>query len=423
MTSPKLFTPIKAGAIDLKNRIVMAPLTRNRARAEDDAPYDIHVDYYAQRAGAGLIVTEASQISPEGKGYAWTPGIYSPAQVAGWKAVTDAVHAKGGRIVLQMWHVGRISHTVLQPDGQVPVAPSAIGAKAKTFDGESFVETSEPRALELSEIPRVIEDYRKAARNAVEAGFDGVEIHAANGYLIDQFLRDGANRRTDAYGGSIENRTRFMREVVEAVTEVWGADRVGIRLSPFSNANNISDSDPMPLFEHAVDILNGFGLAYLHMVEGQTGGPRELAEGQSIEAPAGPVRWRLHGQQRLQPGPGDRDGGERQGRSRCLRPALHRQPGSRRAAGEERAAERAGQRDLLWRRPGGLYRLPVPRRDESRLTSLTVRASFPPARPGGRDPSSIPVPVEPGPAAPRAAVCLAPSRGGRGSKESEVAVP
>lgn len=284
MTSPKLFTPIKAGAIDLRNRIVMAPLTRNRARAEDDAPYDIHVDYYAQRAGAGLIVTEASQISPEGKGYAWTPGIYSPAQVAGWKAVTDAVHAKGGRIVLQMWHVGRISHTVLQPDGQAPVAPSAIGAKAKTFDGESFVETSEPRALELSEIPRVIEDYRKAARNALEAGFDGVEIHAANGYLIDQFLRDGANRRTDAYGGSIENRTRFMREVVAAVTEVWGADRVGIRLSPFSNANNISDSDPMPLFEHAVDILNGFGLAYLHMVEGQTGGPRELAEGQSIEA-------------------------------------------------------------------------------------------------------------------------------------------
>lgn len=284
MTTPKLFTPLKAGAIDLKNRIVMAPLTRNRARAEDDAPYDIHVEYYAQRAGAGLIVTEASQISPEGKGYAWTPGIYSRAQVAGWKAVTDAVHAKGGRIVLQMWHVGRISHTVLQPDGQAPVAPSAIGAKSKTFDGEGFVETSEPRALELSEIPRVIDDYRKAARNAVDAGFDGVEIHAANGYLIDQFLRDGANRRTDAYGGSIENRTRFMREVVEAVTEVWGADRVGIRLSPFSAANNLTDSDPMPLFDRAVDILNGFGLAYLHMVEGQTGGSRELDEGLSIEA-------------------------------------------------------------------------------------------------------------------------------------------
>lgn len=284
MTTPKLFSPLKVGAIDLKNRIVMAPLTRNRARAEDDAPFEMHVDYYAQRAGAGLIVTEASQISPEGKGYAWTPGIHSPSQIAGWKAVTDAVHARGGRIVLQMWHVGRISHTVLQPDGQAPVAPSAIGAQGKTFDGESFVETSEPRALELSEIPRVIEDYRKAARNAIEAGFDGVEIHAANGYLIDQFLRDGANQRTDAYGGSIENRTRFMREVVEAVTEVWGADRVGIRLSPFSNANNIADSDPMPLFERAVDILNDFGLAYLHMVEGQTGGPRALEEGQSIEA-------------------------------------------------------------------------------------------------------------------------------------------
>lgn len=284
MTTSKLFSPLKVGAIDLKNRIVMAPLTRNRARAEDDAPFEMHVDYYAQRAGAGLIVTEASQISPEGKGYAWTPGIHSPAQIAGWKAVTDAVHARGGRIVLQMWHVGRISHTVLQPNGQAPVAPSAISAQGKTFDGEGFVETSEPRALELSEIPRVIEDYRKAARNAIEAGFDGVEIHAANGYLIDQFLRDGANQRTDAYGGSIENRTRFMREVVEAVTEIWGADRVGIRLSPFSNANNIADSDPMPLFERAVDILNGFGLAYLHMVEGQTGGPRALEEGQSIEA-------------------------------------------------------------------------------------------------------------------------------------------
>jgi len=284
MTTAKLFTPLKAGAIDLKNRIVMAPLTRNRARAEDDAPYEIHVDYYSQRAGAGLIVTEASQISPEGKGYAWTPGIHSAAQVAGWKAVTDAVHARGGRIVLQLWHVGRISHTSLQPDGQAPVAPSAVSAGAKTFDGEQFVETSTPRALELSEIPRVIEDYRKAARNALEAGFDGVEVHAANGYLIDQFLRDGANKRTDDYGGSIENRTRLMREVVEAVVAIWGADRVGIRLSPFSAANNITDSDPMPLFEHAVDILNGFGLAYLHMIEGQTGGPRELEEGQSIAA-------------------------------------------------------------------------------------------------------------------------------------------
>ncbi|MDQ0317242.1 alkene reductase [Amorphus orientalis] len=284
MTTPKLFTPFKAGALDLKNRIVMAPLTRNRARAEDDAPVDMHVDYYAQRAGAGLIVTEASQISPEGKGYAWTPGIHSDAQVAGWKAVTDAVHARGGRIVLQMWHVGRISHDTLQPDGQPPVAPSAIAAEAKTFDGKEFLATSTPRALELSEIPRVIEDYRKAARNAVDAGFDGVEVHGANGYLIDQFLRDGANQRTDAYGGSIENRTRLMREVVEAVTEVWGADRVGIRLSPFSNANGLTDSDPMPLFERVVDILNGFGLAYLHFVEGQTGGSRDLAEGQSIEA-------------------------------------------------------------------------------------------------------------------------------------------
>ncbi|MEW5421274.1 alkene reductase [Amorphus sp. 3PC139-8] len=284
MTTPKLFTPVRAGAIDLKNRIAMAPLTRNRARPEDDAPIDIHVEYYRQRAGAGLIITEASQISPEGKGYAWTPGIYSPAQVEGWKKVTDAVHEDGGRIVLQMWHVGRISHTSLQPGGQPPVAPSAIAAEAKTFNGQEFLATSAPRALELSEIPRVVEDYRKAAKNAVDAGFDGVEIHGANGYLIDQFLRDGANKRTDEYGGSIENRTRFMREVVEAVVGVWGADRVGIRLSPFSHANGLTDSDPMPLFERAVDILNGFGLAYLHMVEGQTGGSRELDEGLSIDA-------------------------------------------------------------------------------------------------------------------------------------------
>ena len=270
----KLFTPIRAGALDLSNRVVMAPLTRNRARAEDDAPVDMHAEYYAQRADAGLIISEATQISPEGKGYAWTPGIYGDAQIEGWKAVTDAVHAKGGRIVLQLWHVGRISHTSLQPDGQAPVAPSAITADAKTFDGEGFVPTSAPRALETAEIPRLIADYVRAAENAKAAGFDGVEVHAANGYLLDQFLRDGANKRTDAYGGSVENRVRLLGEVVEAVAGVWGADRVGVRLSPFSNAGDLTDSDPITTFGAAIDRLNALGLAYLHLVEGQTGGPR-----------------------------------------------------------------------------------------------------------------------------------------------------
>ena len=275
MSDEKLFRPVNAGDLKLANRIVMAPLTRNRARAEDDAPYEIHAEYYAQRAGAGLIVSEATQISPEGKGYAWTPGIHSDAQIAGWKAVTDAVHAKGGKIVVQLWHVGRISHVSLQPRGQAPVAPSAIAADSKTFDGEGFVPTSEPRALRLDEIPRLVGEYRQAARNAMTAGFDGVEIHAANGYLIDQFLRDGSNRRTDEYGGSPENRIRFLRDVTLAVTDEIGAGRVGVRLSPFSGANGISDSDPMAVFGPAVDMLDGFGLAYLHFIEGQTGGARD----------------------------------------------------------------------------------------------------------------------------------------------------
>ncbi|GAA0782368.1 alkene reductase [Roseibium denhamense] len=284
MSDPKLFAPGKAGAIDLKNRIVMAPLTRNRARAEDDAPYELQAKYYGQRASAGLIITEASQISPQGKGYAWTPGIYSEAQIEGWKKVTKAVHDRGGKIVIQLWHVGRISHPVLQPDGADPVAPSAISAASKSFDGENFIETTTPRALEIDEIAGIVEDYRKATLNAKAAGFDGVEIHAANGYLIDQFLKDGANQRRDDYGGSIENRSRFLKEVVDAVVGAWSADRVGIRLSPFSNANNITESNPQPLFEHVVKVLNGYGLAYLHLVEGQTGGPRDIPEGADLSA-------------------------------------------------------------------------------------------------------------------------------------------
>lgn len=283
----KLFTPIRAGALDLANRVVMAPLTRNRARAEDDAPVEIHAEYYAQRAGAGLIISEATQIIPEGKGYAWTPGIHSDAQIAGWQAVTEAVHAKGGKIVLQLWHVGRISHASLQPGNRAPVAPSAIAAEAKVFDGQGFVATSTPRALETAEIPRLVADYVRAAENARAAGFDGVEVHAANGYLLDQFLRDGANKRTDAYGGPVSNRVRLLGEVVEAVAGAWDAARVGVRLSPFSNAGDLTDSDPMTTFAATIDRLDGLGLAYLHLVEGQTGGARA----QEAELAALRARW------------------------------------------------------------------------------------------------------------------------------------
>lgn len=282
MKNEILFDGIRLGNLDLPNRIVMAPLTRNRALADGDVPHALNAEYYAQRASAGLIISEASQISPEGKGYAWTPGIYSDSQVAGWKQVTDAVHEKGGRIFIQLWHVGRISHTSLQPDNQAPVAPSAVAAESQTFDGNSFVPTSTPRALETSEMARIVDDYRKAAINAREAGFDGIELHAANGYLLDQFLRDGSNKRTDDYGGSVENRTRLVVEVLEALTEVWPAGRIGIRLSPFSHANGVDDSDPMGTFSHVISKVSEFGLAYLHLVEGETGGPRELPEGASI---------------------------------------------------------------------------------------------------------------------------------------------
>ncbi|NDW00606.1 alkene reductase [Salipiger sp. PrR002] len=279
-----LFTPFTAGAIEMANRVVMAPLTRSRADNDTAEVGDLHVEYYRQRAGAGLIITEASQISPQGKGYIKTPGIYSEGQVAAWKKVTDAVHAEGGKIVIQLWHVGRISHTSIQPDGQAPVAPSAIPAGSKTFTVDGPAETSTPRALETEELAGIVADYRHAARAAIEAGFDGVEVHGANGYLIDQFLKTGANKREDQYGGSIENRARFLFEVLDAVTDEIGADRTGLRLSPFSPANGIDDDDPQPLFEYVVKKLNAYNLSYLHVVEGATGGPRELAEGESLEA-------------------------------------------------------------------------------------------------------------------------------------------
>ncbi|HEL5055862.1 alkene reductase [Stenotrophomonas sp. PSU-St15] len=270
-----LFTPTHLGDIAAANRIAMAPLTRNRA-LPDRVPSPLAITYYRQRASAGLIIAEATQISPLGQGYLDTPGIYSAEQVAAWKSITDAVHAEGGRIVLQLWHVGRISHTSLLPEGEVPVAPSALRANGKTFTANGFEDVSAPRALALEEIPQLIEDYRIAARNAIAAGFDGVEVHAANGYLIDQFLRDGSNHRDDAYGGSIENRTRLLFEVVSAVAEAIGAGRTGVRLSPVTPVNDAHDSNPQPLFNRAVERLDTIdGLAFIHVIEGATGGDRD----------------------------------------------------------------------------------------------------------------------------------------------------
>lgn len=277
-----LFEPVNLGPYALSNRIVMAPLTRSRAQ-KGDIPSELAAQYYEQRASAGLLIAEATQISPQGKGYAFTPGIYSLAQVEVWKKITAAVHAAGGHVFLQLWHVGRISHPSLQRDGALPVAPSAVQPAGKAFTESGFVPFVTPRALTPDEIPGIVEQYRLASQHALEAGFDGVEIHAANGYLIDQFLRNKTNRRTDAYGGSIENRTRFLLEVTEAVVSIWGGDRVGVRLSPTSPANDCGDSDPEPLFVHAVNALNRFGLAYLHVIEGATGGPREVENGFDLQ--------------------------------------------------------------------------------------------------------------------------------------------
>jgi N-ethylmaleimide reductase len=276
-TMPNLFDPLRIGDIALANRIVMAPLTRNRAGA-GQVPTQLAVDYYAQRASAGLIVTEASQICAEGQGYLDTPGIYSPEQVAGWRRVTDAVHARGGKIVIQLWHVGRISHVSLQPGGQAPVSSTARAANGKTFTKDGFVPVSTPRALRGDELPGIVAAYAHAARCAMDAGFDGVEVHGANGYLIDQFLRDSINDRRDAYGGSIENRARLLLEVMRAVAAEIGGARTGLRLSPVTPSNDAGqDSDPQALFNHAVEQLAPLRLAFLHVVEGATGGARDVA--------------------------------------------------------------------------------------------------------------------------------------------------
>jgi len=273
-----LFSPVRLGALELPNRIVMAPLTRSRAGA-GDVPGPMNAEYYAQRADAGLIISEATQITQQGKGYAWTPGIETAAQVEGWKLVTDAVHEKGGRIVLQMWHVGRISHPDLQPGGGLPVAPSAVKPEMQAFTETGFQPLVTPRALETSEIPGLIADYVHAAQCAKRAGFDGVEVHAANGYLLEQFLRSKTNQRTDSYGGPVENRARLLLEVTEAVAGVWGGAQMGIRLSPVSPANDMDGAagDAQEVYDYVVAALERLGLGYMHIVEGATQGPRDYA--------------------------------------------------------------------------------------------------------------------------------------------------
>src|SRR5689334_21057158 len=275
MNFPKLFSPVQIGPYQLRHRLALAPLTRMRAAKPSLAPRPLNAEYYAQRTTpGGLLIAEASPVAATAFGSPGVPGIYTEDQIAGWRKVVDAVHAKGGIIFLQLWHVGRVSHSSFQPGGVLPVAPSAVAIpdlKTGTADGKA-VPYETPRALETSEIPAVIDAYRQAAKNALAAGFDGVEIHGANGYLIEQFLQSHTNLRTDRYGGSIENRTRFLMEVTKAVVDVWGANRVGIRLSPYGIANGSGEPDPMPLYKHVVEQLNPLGLAYVHFIEPRSSG-------------------------------------------------------------------------------------------------------------------------------------------------------
>jgi N-ethylmaleimide reductase len=276
MNFPSLFSPLKVGPYQLTHRVVMAPLTRMRAERPSLAPRPLNAEYYGQRATpGGLLIAEASPVMATGHGNPGVPGIYSEAQIRGWRTVVDAVHARGGLIFLQLWHVGRVSHSSFQPGGALPVAPSAvpISAELKTMTADGKPASYEtPRALETSEIPDVVESFRQAAINAQKAGFDGVEIHGANGYLIEQFLQSRTNLRTDQYGGSIENRARLLMEITQAVVEVWGVDRVGVRLSPYGIANDSGEADPMPLYTHVIKSLDLFELAYLHFIEPRSSG-------------------------------------------------------------------------------------------------------------------------------------------------------
>jgi N-ethylmaleimide reductase len=272
---PNLLSPYQLGELSLSNRMVLAPMTRSRA-VEGNVPNPLAAKYYAQRAGAGLIVTEATQVSPQGVGYIRTPGIHSKEQVAGWKKVTDAVHRAGGKIFLQLWHVGRISHPDFH-NGELPVAPSAVVAEGTVFTPKGPQRMVTPRALEASELPGIVEQFKRGAENAQEAGFDGVEIHGANGYLLDQFTRDGTNKRTDAYGGSVKNRARFPLEVAEAVVGVWGPGRVGYRIAPNSPFNSMSDSNPVETFSYLAAELDAQGVVYLHVVDPAADGAKRIS--------------------------------------------------------------------------------------------------------------------------------------------------
>nr|CAD6437691.1 alkene reductase [Rhizobium sp. Q54] len=269
MAQDNFFTPLQLGEIALKHRVVMAPLTRMRAKQPGDIPHELNAEYYGQRASeGGLQISEATDITPQAHGYPWVPGVYSDEQIAGWRLVTDAVHAKGGFIFNQIWHVGRMSHSSMQPDGALPVAPSAIAVTGNHMDAEgNTVPFETPRALERGEIAGIIGDFVQAGRNARSAGFDGVEVHGANSYLLDQFLHDGSNQRTDEYGGSIENRARLLLEVVDAVADAIGAGRVGVRLSPWSGIGDMSDSTGLQLWEYVIAELGKRNLAYLHLIE------------------------------------------------------------------------------------------------------------------------------------------------------------
>jgi len=277
MKFPSLFSPLDVGPYRLQHRVAMAPLTRMRADRSSFAPRPLNTEYYGQRATpGGLIIAEASPVMTTGRGNPATPGIYSDEQIKGWRGVVDAVHAKGGLIFLQIWHVGRVSHSSFQPGGALPVAPSAVpitgnGMLAMTADGK-VVPYETPRALETSEVRQIVEAFRQAAHNAMKAGFDGVEIHGANGYLIEQFLQSHTNLRTDQYGGSIENRARLLLEITKAAIDVWGADRVGVRLSPYGVANGSGEAEPMPLYTHVIEALDRLGLAYLHFIEPRSSG-------------------------------------------------------------------------------------------------------------------------------------------------------
>lgn len=288
--SENLFSPYPLGPYRLSNRMVMAPMTRSRAEQPGNVPSHLNAVYYAQRASAGLIITEGAQISPQGQGYPWTPGIHSAEQIEGWRGVAEAVHGAGGLLFLQLWHVGRISHPLLQPKGELPVAPSAIPPKGEAFvineQGQpAMVPFVTPRALKLSEIPDIVKQYAQAAKNALSAGIDGVEIHAANGYLLDQFISSGTNHRTDAYGGSIPNRIRLLLEVTDAVMRVCGSQRVGVRISPFGTFNDMSDENPEALFGAIADALSSRAIGYLHIVDPTFDGETSIrSRGQQLMA-------------------------------------------------------------------------------------------------------------------------------------------